>query len=255
MGASTQAWPDAIWLVRHGESAGNVAAMRAEAAGSASIDIATRDMDVPLSERGERQAKALGAWIGQQPPDQRPTAVLSSPYLRACQTAEMAAAGAGLADADVAVDERLREREFGVLDRLTTAGITERFPEEADRRAFLGKFYYRPLGGESWADVVLRLRSVVDTVSLNYSRERLLIVTHQVVILMFRYLLEGMREHEVLAIDSETEVANCSLTTYEFDGAAGRRGALVLRRFNDVEPLTEEGEEVTEEPDVPVAPR
>jgi broad specificity phosphatase PhoE len=248
-------WPQALWLVRHGESSGNVAAMAAEAAGDAAIDIATRDMDVPLSDRGERQAKALGAWIGERPDDQRPTAVLSSPYARACQTAEIAMAAAGMGDVEIAVDERLREREFGQLDRLTKAGITERYPGEAQRRSFLGKFYYRPIGGESWADVVLRLRSVVDTASLKYRNERLMVVTHQVVVLMFRYILEGMREQEVLAIDSEVEVANCSLTTYEYDPSAGRGGCLVLRSFNDTEPITDEGEEVTEEPDVSIAPR
>ena len=249
-----QKWPDALWLVRHGESAGNVAALAAEQSGAASIDISTRDMDVPLSDRGERQAKALGTWIGEQPDDQRPTAVLSSPYVRACQTAEIAIAAAGL-DVEIAVDERLREREFGQLDRLTKAGIIERYPGEAERRSFLGKFYYRPVGGESWADVVLRLRSLVDTVSRTCAGERLLIVTHQVVVLMFRYILEGMREQDVLDIDREVEVANCSLTTFEYDPSAGRGGCLMLRTFNDTEPITDEGEEVTEEPDAPVAPR
>lgn len=248
-----QQWPQALWLVRHGESSGNVAAMAAEAAGEAHIDIATRDMDVPLSDRGQRQARALGSWIGDQPADQRPTAVLASPYTRACQTAEIAMAAAGLDSVEIAVDERLREREFGQLDRLTKAGITERYPGEAERRTFLGKFYYRPIGGESWADVVLRLRSVVDTISRSYASERLVIVTHQVVVLMFRYILEGMREQEVLAIDSEVEVANCSLTTYEYDPAAGREGCLVLRSFNDTEPITDDGEEVTDEPDRAVA--
>jgi broad specificity phosphatase PhoE len=250
-----QKWPDALWLVRHGESAGNVAALAAEQSGAAHIDIATRDMDVPLSDRGERQAKALGAWIGEQPKDRRPTAVLASPYVRACQTAEIALAAAGLTDVDIAVDERLREREFGQLDRLTKAGITERYPGEAERRNFVGKFYYRPVGGESWADVVLRLRSLVDTVSRTCTKERLLVVTHQVVVLMFRYILEDMREQDVLAIDRDVEVANCSLTTFEYDPSAGRGGGLVLRTFNDTEPLTAEGEEVTEEADAPVAPR
>jgi broad specificity phosphatase PhoE len=253
--ADTQKWPDALWLVRHGESAGNVAAMAADAAGHAEIDIATRDMDVPLSERGERQAKALGTWIGEQPEDQRPTAVLVSPYTRACQTAEIAMQTAGLGDVEISSDERLREREFGQLDRLTKAGILERYPGEAERRSFLGKFYYRPIGGESWADVVLRLRSVVDTIARSYRRERLLVVSHQVVILMFRYIFEGMREQEVLAIDREVEVANCSLTVFEYDPSFGRGGCLVLRSFNDTEPVRAEGEEVTEEPDVPVAPR
>ena len=250
-----QKWPDALWLVRHGESAGNVAALAAEQSGAARIDIATRDMDVPLSDRGERQAKALGTWIGDQPKDQRPTAVLASPYARACQTAEIAIAAAGLTDVEITVDERLREREFGQLDRLTKAGIIERYPGEAERRSFLGKFYYRPIGGESWADVVLRLRSLVDTVSRTCAGERLLVVTHQVVVLMFRYILEDMREQEVLAIDKEVEVANCSLTTFEYDPSEGRGGALVLRSFNNTAPLTDEGEEVTEEPDAPVASR
>jgi broad specificity phosphatase PhoE len=232
-----------------------VAALHAETAGASRIDIATRDMDVPLSDLGRRQAAALGAWIGALAPSERPTAILSSPYARACETAELVAEGAGIDEGDITVDERLREREFGLLDRLTKAGIMERFPEEAERRTFLGKFYYRPQGGESWADVVLRLRSVLDSVARDCAGERLLIVTHQVVVLMFRYLLEHMREADVLAIDREVEVANCSITTFEFDPSAGRRGGLVLRRFNDVTPLEQEGEHVTEEPDVPVASR
>jgi 2,3-bisphosphoglycerate-dependent phosphoglycerate mutase len=243
-----QEWPDAVWLVRHGESSGNVARDEAESAGHPMIDIEVRDMDVPLSDRGERQAKALGAWIGARPENERPTAMLSSPYTRACQTAEIVASAAGI-DCDIAVDERLREREFGILDRLTKAGITERFPEQAELRAFLGKFYHRPPGGESWADVVLRLRSVVDTITREYRSQRLMVVTHQVVVLMFRYLFEGLREQEVLAIDKEVEVANCSVTLYEYDPDDSPTGTMALRRFNDTEPVQEEGEEVTAEPD------
>ncbi|MEP6695909.1 MAG: hypothetical protein ABJA34_03415 [Pseudonocardiales bacterium] len=51
--------------------------------------------------------------------------------------------------------------EIGILDLHTTAGVLGRFPEEAARRNRLGKFYHRPPGGESWADVSLRLRSLI----------------------------------------------------------------------------------------------
>ena len=78
---ATQKWPDRIWIVRHGQSAGNVARDAAEAAGHHWIDIATRDMDTPLSELGERQALALGAWFAQQAPEARPSVFLSSPYV------------------------------------------------------------------------------------------------------------------------------------------------------------------------------
>ena len=58
-------------------------------------------------------------------------------------------------------DERLRERDFGAFDGMTGAGIREQYPDEAKRRDLLGKFYYRPPGGESWADVALRIRSLL----------------------------------------------------------------------------------------------
>ena len=51
-------WPATLWIVRHGESAGNVARDLAEAGQLARIDIAERDVDVPLSARGEEQALA-----------------------------------------------------------------------------------------------------------------------------------------------------------------------------------------------------
>ena len=55
-----QNWPERLWIVRHGESAGNIARDAAQASGLARIDLAQRDADVPLSARGEQQAEALG---------------------------------------------------------------------------------------------------------------------------------------------------------------------------------------------------
>jgi broad specificity phosphatase PhoE len=252
--AGPQTWPDVLWLVRHGESAGNVARDRAEAAGLPLIDIAERDMDVPLSDRGLAQARALGGWFGELPADQRPTVVLTSPYVRARQTTEglLDAAGLGLNDVHLVIDERLREREFGVLDRLTKRGIVERFPEQAELRARVGKFYHRPPGGESWCDVILRVRSIIDTLTRDHRGERVLVVSHQVVVLMFRYLLERLSEQEILAVDREAELANCSVAMYEYD-----RGPddVVRTRWNFVRPVADAGQPVTAEPDLPIGPR
>jgi hypothetical protein len=74
-------WPEHLWIVRHGQGAGNVARDAANAAGHAVIDIAGRDVDVPLSALGEEQAGGLHP------------------------------------DACIEVDERRREKEFGVLSR------------------------------------------------------------------------------------------------------------------------------------------
>ena len=247
-----QKWPDALWIVRHGQSAGNVAREAADSAHLPMIDIPMRDADVPLSELGEKQARVLGHWFGRLSPDERPCVVLASTYVRARQTAEIIceAGGTNPDDLTFVVDERLREKEFGILDRLTSYGIQTRHPEQAEFRKLLGKFYHRPPGGESWCDVILRLRSVIDTLTREYCGDRVLIVCHSVIVLCFRYLLERMTEEQILEVDRTDEVANCSVTTFEFDPRAGKRGKLLLRTYNFVAPIEEAGQPVTAAPDV-----
>jgi broad specificity phosphatase PhoE len=67
-----QNWPARLWLVRHGQSQGNVARDAADEAGHHEIDIDVRDVDVPLSELGGKQAEAAGRWFAALPPDERP---------------------------------------------------------------------------------------------------------------------------------------------------------------------------------------
>ncbi|HEV2610203.1 MAG TPA: histidine phosphatase family protein [Noviherbaspirillum sp.] len=252
-----QKWPQTIWIVRHGQSAGNVARDAAEAARLPLIDIATRDIDTPLSALGEQQAEALGHWFGEMPAEARPTVVLCSSYVRTRDTARIILDVAGIDPDDITfqADERLREKEFGILDRLTTLGIRQKYPELSEQRAHVGKFYFRPPGGESWCDVILRLRSVLDTISREYRRERVLIVGHQVIVNCFRYLLERMDEQKILEIDRAADVPNCSVTSYEFDPTRGKNGKLMPQLVNFVAPLREAGAPVTAEPDVPAAPK
>jgi len=218
------------------------------------IDIDIRDVDVPLSQLGQRQATALGRWIGALPDNERPNIVLTSPYLRARHSAGLIVKTAGMREDSYSliVDERFREKEFGILDRLTAVGVKEQFPDQAEFRRLLGKFYHRPPGGESWCDVILRLRSATEMISREYCGQRVLIVCHAVVVLCMRYILEHLTEAELLAIDKKAEIANCSVTSYEHDESLGPRGNLRLRLFNFVAPLEEAGAAVTSEPDVKV---
>lgn len=228
-------------LVRHGESAGNVAAARASAAGSEVIEVGLRDADVPLSDTGVEQARALGDGLRvlQRPPD----AVWSSPYVRAQETTRLTLEQAGLG-LRVCVDERLRDRELGVLDLLTMQGVQERFPEEAQRRRWLGKFYHRPPGGESWADVALRLRSLLADLDRLADGRRVLLVCHDAVVLLMRYICEDLSEQQVLDIANADSVRNVSITRLERAGD----DAWQLRCFNDVSHLRDEPAPVTEHP-------
>ncbi len=245
-------YPARVWLVRHGESAGNVAFSEAEANGAARIAITGRDIDVPLSERGARQARAVGQWFAAQEPPLRPQVILASPYIRARNTADLIRAQLprdSLRPAPPVIDERLRERELGLLDSFTASGIKAAYPEQFTRRETLGKFYYRPPSGESWCDVILRLRSALDTISLHHAGKRVLIVTHQMVVLCFRYLIENMDESTVLEIDRTADVANCSITEYEARSGDCDIGAcLELVRYNFLGALTQASEPITKAP-------
>lgn len=239
--------PASLTLVRHAESLGNVASHRAQEAGHDELELDVRDADIDLSDNGVRQADALGAWFAGLPDDARPTTVLTSPYRRALHTAERTLGGSGL---PIVVDERLRERDLGAFDGLTTQGIRSRYAAEADRRRRVGKFYHRPPEGESWAEVVLRLRSLLGDLRRGFGDARIWVFSHQAVIMSFRYVLEGISEPDLLDLDRRVTLGNASLTTYE------RRGdALTLTAFADDTVVRGSVAEATREPPVAASGR
>ncbi|WP_192763230.1 histidine phosphatase family protein [Actinomadura algeriensis] len=229
-------------LTRHGESTGNLAWREAERAGAEDAGIPERDADVPLSDLGRAQAETLGRRLAALPPDERPTMVVSSPYLRALDTARIAlgqtswAAPAAPDGLRLRVDERLRDREQGVLQGLTARGVRRRFPAEAERAARLGKFYHRPPGGESWADLALRLRSFYRDLAADAPGGRVLVVAHDAIVVVTRYLVEELTEQEIMQIEKEP-IGNCSLTRWQGDGG----GALRPVCYNDSTHLTAPG--------------
>jgi broad specificity phosphatase PhoE len=233
------AGPERLVLVRHAESVGNLADRQARDSGADRLDLTARDADVELSDTGERQADALRRWVADLGADDRPDLVLSSPYRRALDTAVRAMAGTGI---EVVTDERLRERDLGVFDGLTGKGIRSAYPDEAERREKLGKFYYQPPQGESWADVVLRVRSLLADLRVGFEGAHVWVFSHQAVIMSTRYVLEALTESELLEIDAETRPPNVSLTTYARQG-----DHLELAGFADTSVLDAMDAEVTAE--------
>lgn len=225
---------DDLWIgvVRHGESTANVAAASAARDRSDVIDIAEREADVPLSELGERQAASLGRRLRALPADEAPDLVVTSPFLRARQTAEIALDGSTVR---TRVDERLRDRDLGVLDLHTAAGIRSAFPDEAERRRRHGKFYYRPPGGESWTDVALRLRAVLREIEQDTPGRRVLLFAHDVVVSMVRYVLEDLEEQALMDAAAKSPIANTSLSSWTRSSGVWR-----CDTFNDVRHLDDD---------------
>ena len=112
--------------------------------------------DLPLTETGLEQAQLLA----QRTKELKIDVILSSPMLRARQTAAPTAALHGL---EVLVDDRLIEQDYGIYE-----GVS-RFDEGflANKRHFA----YRYPGGESMMDVAHRVYGLMEDVKRDTKRQ------------------------------------------------------------------------------------
>jgi 2,3-bisphosphoglycerate-dependent phosphoglycerate mutase len=222
-----------LTLVRHGQSLSNVAFPAADAQGLLEAEVSGRDAEVPLTEAGVEQAAAVGAWLAGLPADRLPQVVVTSPYLRARETWRIAAAASGLSLPAPTTDERLVDRLLGDLEMLTRAAIAQRFPAEAARRQQAGEYRYAPPGGESFADMEVRLGSFLGDLHRDHDGRRAVVVAHDAVVLMMRAVIEGLDWDQVIAVErAEGSVRNASISQF-----AARHGRLELVRYNAVDHL------------------
>ena len=220
-------------LVRHGQSLANVAFPAADARGLLEAEVSGTDAEVPLTPLGAEQAAAVGAWLASLPAEARPQVVITSPYLRARETWRIAAASSGLDLPAPATDDRLVDRLMGDLELLTRAAVEARFPQEAARRATMGERDYAPPGGESFADVGVRLDSFLDDLNRTHTGRAVVVVAHDAVVLMMRAVIEKLTWDQVLDVERAAgNVRNASITRFV---AVDDR--LVLDRYNSVDHL------------------
>ncbi|MET7423399.1 histidine phosphatase family protein [Dactylosporangium sp. NPDC005555] len=230
-----------MWLtvVRHGQSEANAAFAAAEAAGLLDSGVSGPDDRIALTGLGREQAAALGRWLAAADPGQRPEVVVCSPYVRAVQTWRVACSVAGAHGVplpDATLDERLGDRRMGELQMLTGAAIRARFPAEAARREAVGDFGYRPPGGESFHDIAARVSGVLADLERDHPGRRTWVVAHDAVVLVLRFLLEGLTVEQVTAVMAGGPVLNGSITQFDMTGGVRR-----LRRYNVVDHLTDPG--------------
>jgi probable phosphoglycerate mutase len=190
VGTGVRSWeprtgaPTRLILVRHGETALN-AHGRYSGRG-----------DVPLSDRGRAQARATadrlaglsgsagpagsagsvgaagsagaGAAVGSV------AAVVSSPLSRATGTARILAAALG--NPSVSTEPDLVECDFGVWEGRTFAEVREGWPDELT--AWLASPAVAPPGGESFEQVSVRVRVVLDRLRAKYPEQTVVLVSH-----------------------------------------------------------------------------
>ena len=178
-------------LIRHGETRWNAAGRIQGWA------------PVPLSDRGREQAAAVGSALAADA-DRTVDAVVSSDLRR---TRETATAIAEAVDVDVETDSRLRERDFGVYQGLSSETFFERYPAFDLLEAGADALSTAPESGESWTTVSERVRAAVST--LTDRPGTTVVVTH---VNPIRLLVGERRGMDPIRSLTELSFANCSVS-------------------------------------------
>lgn len=191
------------------------------------------DPDSPLADIEGRRAFETGRALKES--IWRPDVIFVSPYQRTLSTLEHLTRGwPALAKVKVVEEERVRERDHGVVNIYRDWKIFETFhPEQKELYETDGRYWYRPPQGESMPDVRERNRSFMSTVIRDFAEQRVMVVTHHLNILAIRANLERLDAAEFIRLDEDDKPINCGVTRYIGDPHQGSNGRLLLKSYNE----------------------
>ncbi|MHB9096192.1 MAG: histidine phosphatase family protein [Syntrophales bacterium] len=170
--------------------------------------------DAPLSSEGRRQAAALAGELGRL----GKARILCSPFLRTRETAAIALG----ADGTFAIDNDLREIDFGRWESMSFAEIAAADPTAVEGWAALEKDFSFP-GGEGIGAFRKRIGAAAGRIIADPAGT-VVAVTHGGVIRLLICLLLGLDYRHYLLFD----VRPASISELSLDGGRG-----VLTRLND----------------------
>ncbi len=225
------AMPKNLFLVRHGQSEGNLARKKFEESGDESFltdeFLGLHESQYALTDLGVSQAKKAGEWLVNNKFTDFDRMLVSN-NVRAMQTA----AHLNIQNASWMIDYNLRERDGGLFNVMTPS---KRDAKYSDQQKFYNTqpFLFRPPQGESIADVCQRIKIVLDTLARECDGKNVIIVCHGHVMRTFRIILERMslqKTNEYLLTEEEWgKVPNCSIIHYTRQDPADKQEEMHTR--------------------------
>jgi 2,3-bisphosphoglycerate-dependent phosphoglycerate mutase len=178
-------------LLRHGQSQWNLE------------NRFTGWVDVPLSEKGEAEARAAGEKLRGRRIDLLYTSVLK----RAIDTATLALEVAGIVTPPTVPDAALNERMYGDLQGLNKAEAATRWGD-AQVKLWRRSYDVRPPGGESLADTAARVLPFWESRILPDLRagKNVLVAAHGNSLRALVMHLDGLSREQVLELEIPTGV-------------------------------------------------
>lgn len=190
-------------LVRHGETDWNT---EGRLQGS---------MDIPLNDTGISQARAVASVLATEQWD----VVISSPLLRAYDTAVQIVDPLGIAEVDIIIDPRLRERHYGVAEGLLLAERRAQWPDDIWPEA------------ETPEMMDARTGPTMQDLAEKHLGKRVVLVAHGSWI---RSALRVVSGHDPAVLDIHIPNASCSWVTFAGDAwQLGELGVAEYAPFSD----------------------
>ena len=157
--------------------------------------------DTPLTERGRKQARAIGLALKNEVGPRPSLVFVSSPLGRARATMEIVRLALDLPGAGYTTDPRIQEIDLGEWDQLTDAEARARNPRLFDERT-ADKWNVHVPGGENYAEVAARASDWIATL-----KDDTFAVSHGAFTRILRGLLGGLDAGQVSALDEPQGVA------------------------------------------------
>jgi probable phosphoglycerate mutase len=171
-----------VTMIRHGETEWNVA-MRLQG-----------NQDSNLTERGTKQAELVAEALSRK----YFNVFISSDQGRAVKTSNIINKYHNL---NIIFTEKLRERNFGIMEGMTREEIAVKFPE-VHKGYLKRKSEYQIPEGESLAQLYSRVTEVLKNIIDKYKGNKILIVTHGGILdctmrMVFSYSLDLQRNFSI----------------------------------------------------------
>jgi isoleucyl-tRNA synthetase len=161
-------------VMRHGEAESNVrGVVSSKLEGSEAFG---------LTEKGNTQAEKTALELK----DKNIDIIVSSPFARTKQTAEIVAKNLGISPSDIMFDDRLKEIDTGIFNGGSVEDYRKNFTSIEE------KFTKRPSEGENILDVKRRAMALLEDLEERYQGKTILIVTHEYVVWMLAAGAKGL---------------------------------------------------------------
>lgn len=141
--------------------------------------------ETPLSEKGRKEALEAA----KKAKEEKIEIIYASPFRRTKETAEISGKEVG---AKVVFDNRLCDLHLGVYHGRSKQEFYDRYPHSEER------FKNSPPQGESWNDLLIRMRSFLEDIDKKYTGKKILIVSHMDPLWLLEGYVRGKTKKEML---------------------------------------------------------